>query len=111
MVLQVHSQGNSSAPNPVQDVSRIFWHFSALMALASIGLNAVLHREIKRKIRCLGRGRKRKNHLKYIREAKEIVGVFWTVGLGLWAVFGFLGALIGKIGRIKRTGVKVFCHK
>jgi len=94
--------------NFVQNVSRISWHFSSLMAVVSILLNTVLHREFKRavfqvlhKIRHPGKAKGRRSRLKYIREAKEIVGALWAVGLGLWAVLGLLGSLIGKFRRKK----------
>ena len=101
MFFHIRSQDSPSNLNPAQAVSKIFWHFSALMAFVSIGLNAVLYREVKRtaleavhKIKHLGKGGKKKSHLKYIKDAKEIVGGLWAVGLGLWALFGFFGALI-----------------
>lgn len=118
MISHIYRQESSSSSNPARTVSKVSWHFSALMAFISIGLNAMLYREIKQtalesvhKIRRWGKVEKKKSYLKYIREAKEIVGIFWAIGLGLWALFGLLGALIGSFGRKNRESLKVFCHK
>jgi hypothetical protein len=98
----------SNRENPVQTAAKISWHFSSLMAFLSLLLNATLHREFKRTvfqvIHKLGRPSRersgsRKNRLRFIREAKEVVSTFWAVGLAVWAVLGVLGALIGKLGR------------
>lgn len=98
----------SSHGNPIQSAAKISWHFSSLMAFLSLLLNATLHREFKRTvfqvIHKLGRPSRersgsRKNRLRFIREAKEVVSTFWAVGLAVWAVLGVLGALIGKLGR------------
>jgi hypothetical protein len=118
MVSRVYRQQRYSSSNPARIASKASWRFAALMAFVSIGLNAVLYQEMKRtaleafhKVRRLGRGRKKKSRLKYIREAKEAVGILWTIGLGLWALFGFFGALAGKFGRRDRKSIKTFCCK
>lgn len=92
--------------NPAKTASKISWHFASLMAFVSLVLNALLYREFKRtvlqvvhKIRRPRWEGNRKNHLRCIREAKEIVSILWTVGLGLWAVLGVLGSLIGNFDR------------